>query len=105
LIEDTKTIALSDEDQVLFSRPSIDVAFESAAEVWGKSLIGIILTGANHDGAQGLKAVAAAGGTVIVQDPDGAYAGAMPQAALAACPQAFVLPVDSIASYLQGIAA
>ncbi|MGE6740526.1 chemotaxis protein CheB [Allorhizobium pseudoryzae] len=105
LIEDTKTIALSDEDQVLFSRPSIDVAFESAAEVWGKSLIGIILTGANHDGAQGLKAVAAAGGTVIVQDPDGAYAGAMPQAALAACPQALVLPVDSIASYLQGIAA
>ncbi len=105
LIEDTKTIALSDEDQVLFSRPSIDVAFESAAEVWGKSLIGIILTGANHDGAKGLKAVAAAGGTAIVQDPEGAYAQAMPQAAVNACPQALVLSVDSIASYLQGIAA
>jgi two-component system, chemotaxis family, protein-glutamate methylesterase/glutaminase len=105
LIEDEKTIALSDEDQVLFSRPSIDVAFESAAEVWGKSLIGIILTGANHDGAQGLKAVAEAGGTALVQDPEGAYAPAMPQAAIAACPQARVLSVESIASYLQGIAA
>ncbi|WP_187970568.1 chemotaxis protein CheB [Aquibium microcysteis] len=103
LIEDGDTIALSNEDQVLFSRPSIDVAFESAADVWGDAAIGIVLTGANQDGAMGLKAIAAAGGTAIVQDPGEAYARAMPEAAIAACPEALVLNADGILSYLQSI--
>ena len=103
LIEDRDTIALSNEDQVLFSRPSIDVAFESAAEVWGKALTGIVLTGANQDGASGLKAIAAAGGTAIVQDPREAYARAMPEAAIEACPDALVLKAGGIVSYLQSV--
>ena len=103
LIEDETHIALSNEEEVLFSRPSIDVSFESAAEIWGSRLTGIILTGANHDGAAGLKAIAAAGGTTIVQDPVTAYAKAMPEAAVAACPQARVLSLPDISSVLQGI--
>ncbi len=103
LIEDRDTIALSNEDQVLFSRPSIDVAFESAAEVWGDGLIGIVLTGANQDGALGLKAIAAAGGTAIVQDPREAYSRAMPEAAIDACPDALILKIDGIISFLQGV--
>jgi two-component system chemotaxis response regulator CheB len=103
LIEDGDTIALSNEDQVLFSRPSIDVAFESAADVWGDAVIGIVLTGANQDGATGLKAIADAGGTAIVQDPRQAYARAMPEAAIAACPGALVLDADGIDSFLQSV--
>lgn len=104
LFEDVSTIALSNEDAVLFSRPSIDVSLESAADVWGEDLIGIILTGANHDGARGLQAVSKAGGVALVQDPDRAYAKAMPEAALAACPQAKVMPLADIAAYLTSIA-
>jgi two-component system chemotaxis response regulator CheB len=104
LIEDKDAIALSSDDEVLFSRPSIDVSFESAAEVWGDGLIGAILTGANHDGARGLSSVAKAGGMTIVQDPKGAYAAAMPEAARKACPHALVLPLELIASHLLSIA-
>lgn len=103
LFESTGTIALSNEDQILFSRPSIDVSFQSAAEIWGKSLTGIVLTGANHDGADGLRAIARAGGTVLVQDPTNAYARAMPEAALAACPKARVFSLAEIASYLSSM--
>lgn len=104
LIERGETIALSNEELVLFSRPSIDVTFESASEVWGAALVGIILSGANQDGARGLKAIADAGGTVIVQEPVSAYATAMPEAAIRMCPEARILPLDGIAAYLQGIA-
>lgn len=104
LLEDKSTIALSNEDAVLFSRPSIDVSLESAADVWGGDLIGIILTGANQDGARGLQAVAQAGGTVIVQNPDDAYARAMPDAAIALCSQAKVMSLADISDYLSSIA-
>ena len=67
---------------VNFSRPSIDVLFESAAEVYGPRLLGIILTGANDDGAAGLEAVSRAGGTTCVQDPSTAYASLMTESAL-----------------------
>ena len=85
---------------VLFSRPSIDVLFESAADVYGAGLVGIILTGANSDGASGLKAVMAAGGTGLVQRPDRAYSEAMPQAAVAACPNARSMSIEEIGAYL-----
>lgn len=100
LFEDSGTIALSNEDQILFSRPSIDVSFESAAEVWGRRLTGIVLTGANHDGAAGLRSIAEAGGTALVQDPTNAYARAMPEAAIAACASARVFSLAEIATYL-----
>ena len=101
LIEADHRLSLSSEEPVLFSRPSIDVLFESAADVYGEGLIGVILTGANSDGAAGLKAVMAAGGKPVVQRPDLAYASAMPEAALTLCPQAEALTLDQIAEKLR----
>jgi two-component system chemotaxis response regulator CheB len=75
-------LALSVDAPVHYSRPSIDVLFESAAECWGSRLMGVILTGANDDGALGLQAVATAGGLTVVQQPEEAIADAMPAAAL-----------------------
>lgn len=86
LVEPTFELSLSSEEPVLFSRPSIDVLFETAADAYGSSLAGVVLTGANADGAQGLRAVERAGGRVYVQSPDEAEEETMPRAALAACP-------------------
>jgi two-component system, chemotaxis family, protein-glutamate methylesterase/glutaminase len=105
LVEDDRRLSLSGEEPVLFSRPSIDVLFESAADAYGDGLIGVVLTGASSDGAGGLRAVAEAGGAAIVQSPQDAYAAAMPRAAIAACPQAKVLPLNEIAAYLWEVGA
>lgn len=88
LVERDGALALSSEELVNHSRPAIDVLFETAADAWGDALTALVLTGANADGARGLAAVARAGGTALVQDPDEAVASAMPRAALAACPSA-----------------
>jgi two-component system chemotaxis response regulator CheB len=103
LVETEKSLSLSSDEPVLFSRPSIDVLFESAADAYGSALIAIILTGANQDGAKGMKAVAEAGGVVLVQNPDGAFASAMPEAAIRMCPGARVMSLDAIAAYLQEV--
>ncbi len=103
LVEMDKSLSLSLDEPVLFSRPSVDVLFESAADAYGPSLIAIVLSGANQDGAKGLRAVADAGGTAIVQSPEEAYASAMPEAAIAECPGASVLSLKEIAAYLQVI--
>lgn len=103
LVETDKSLALSSDEAVMFSRPSIDVLFESAAEVYGSSLIGIVLTGANGDGSLGLKSVVQAGGTAIVQNPDGAFAAAMPEAAIEACPNTGIMTLDAIAQYLRDL--
>jgi len=103
LVEPDKSLSLSNEEPVLYSRPSLDVLFESAADAYGPGLIGIVLTGANQDGARGLKAIAEAGGAAIVQNPLGAYAAAMPEAAIAEVPGAKVLSLHEIADYLQGV--
>jgi two-component system chemotaxis response regulator CheB len=100
LIESDHRLSLSSEEPVLFSRPSVDVLFETAADVYGEGLIGIILTGANPDGAAGLKAVMMAGGMALVQRPDLSYARAMPEAALELCPQAESLSLEQIAEKL-----
>ena len=105
LVEQDRRLSLSSEEPVLFSRPSIDVLFESAADAYGEGLIGVVLTGANSDGADGLKAVIEAGGLAIVQNPKSAYAAAMPEAAIAACPEARVLPLNEIAEYLREVGA
>jgi two-component system, chemotaxis family, protein-glutamate methylesterase/glutaminase len=105
LVEEDKRLSLSDDEPVLFSRPSIDVLFESAADAYGGGLIGVVLTGANSDGANGLKAVVEAGGVAVIQSPGSAYAVAMPEAAIAACPAARVLPVNEIAAYLREVGA
>ncbi len=103
LIEQDKTLSLSSDEPVLYSRPSIDVLFESAADAYGPALICLVLTGANSDGAAGMKAVIDAGGKGIIQTPDNAYASAMPQAAIVMCPTAKVLPLAAIAAYLQEV--
>jgi two-component system chemotaxis response regulator CheB len=103
LVEADGSLSLSSDEQVNHSRPSIDVLFESSADAYGPALAGVILTGANHDGACGLRAVADAGGVAIVEHPGSAYAPAMPAAALASCPSARAMKLDAIASYLSGL--
>jgi len=103
LVEKDYSLSLSTEEPVLFSRPSINVLFETAADAYGPALIGIILTGANNDGASGLKAVAESGGTALVQNPSEAYAREMPRAALEACGNAQALGLEEIAKYLQKV--
>jgi len=98
-------LALSSEEPVHFSRPSIDVLFETAADVYGSDLIGVILTGASDDGARGLKEICKAGGIAVVQDPLEATSPVMPQSALNACPSAHVLKVRDIADFLKEFAA
>lgn len=100
LVERDGSLALSSDELVNYSRPSIDVLFETAADAWGSGLIGVILTGANHDGARGLQAVARCGGDAVVQDPRSAVAATMPEAALAACPDARILPLTAIIHHL-----
>jgi two-component system, chemotaxis family, protein-glutamate methylesterase/glutaminase len=84
LIELERTFALSTEPAVNFSRPSIDVLFESAARVYGKGLVGVLLSGSTSDGAAGLAAIKAAGGLAWCQDPSTAEEPTLPRAALAA---------------------
>lgn len=105
LVEEDGALALSSDEPVNHSRPAIDVLLETAADAWGQHLCAIILTGANHDGAAGLKAVADAGGTAIVEDPASAQVPAMPTAALAACPTARVMTLPDMLSFLTELAA
>lgn len=82
LIERSKTLSLDDSEKVQYSRPSIDVTFESAADVYGPVLACLLLSGANADGTDGLQAVKNSGGMTMVQDPDDASVSYMPQYAL-----------------------
>ncbi len=103
LVEVDRGLSLSSDEPVLFSRPSIDVLFESAADAYGPGLVAIILTGASQDGARGLQAVVAAGGTALVQDPEAAFASVMPNAAIKMCPGALVMSLAAITAYLQEV--
>ena len=100
LIENDRTFSLSIDEKVNYSRPSIDVLFESAADAYGPGLAGVILTGASSDGANGLKKIKQNGGVAIVQDPESAEARIMPQAAIEACEVDFVLPLEEIGKVL-----
>jgi two-component system chemotaxis response regulator CheB len=99
-IIDGKSLALSTEDAVNFARPSIDVLFETAANSYGDSLIAVILTGANDDGAQGLRRVKDLGGYTIVQDPGSAVRREMPDAALAQVRPDLVAHLEEIGPHL-----
>jgi two-component system chemotaxis response regulator CheB len=103
LVERDQTLALSVDDKVNYSRPAIDVLFESAAYVWSSGLIGIILTGANSDGAKGLALIKQLGGTTMVQNPETAERGTMPRAALASAD--YVLELTKIGDILKAFAA
>ena len=92
--------ALSTEAPVRFSRPSIDVTFNSAADAYGHRVIGIVMTGANTDGALGLRRISDLGGLAIIQDPKTAESPTMPEAAQKAVPRARVMPLPRIGEYL-----
>jgi two-component system, chemotaxis family, protein-glutamate methylesterase/glutaminase len=103
LVDEGPRLALSADDLVHYSRPSIDVLFESAADVYEDRLLGILLTGANEDGASGMEAIHRAGGTTVVQEPETALAASMPLSALARTPVDRVLSLDDIAALLRSL--
>ena len=102
-VEANNALSLSSEEPVLFSRPSIDVLFETAADVYGPSLIGIVLTGANEDGAKGLRQIINAGGIGLVQSVNSAKCPQMPMAALALNSKAYELTLSDIAEFLKRV--
>jgi two-component system chemotaxis response regulator CheB len=103
LLVDGKRFALSVEARVQFARPSIDVLFESVAAAYRDRAIGIVLTGANEDGAAGLAAIKRNGGVGIVQDPKTATKKSMPEAAIATAQADAILPLDEIGPFLYGL--
>jgi two-component system, chemotaxis family, protein-glutamate methylesterase/glutaminase len=100
LIEKNHTFSLDYSEKVNFSRPSIDVTFESAAEIYGPRLVAIILSGANEDGSKGLAAVKAAGGVIIAQQPSSAQMPMMPQSAIAYNKIDQILTPEEISTYI-----
>jgi two-component system, chemotaxis family, protein-glutamate methylesterase/glutaminase len=102
LVEDG-FFSLSVEAPVRYSRPSIDVTFESAADSYGMDVIGVVLTGANPDGSLGLSRIVAESGYAVVQDPATAEVAVMPRAAAQAVPEAQVLPLEQIGPHLAAI--
>ena len=100
LLVEQGTVALSCDEPVAFSRPSIDVCFESAADAYGERVAGVVLTGANADGAAGLAMIRRRGGLALIQDPATAERPEMPQAALDAVPDAEVVALEAMGARL-----
>jgi two-component system chemotaxis response regulator CheB len=92
--------SLSTEAPVRYSRPSIDVAFGTAADSYGHRTVGVVLTGANSDGAEGLRLISDRGGLAVVQDPETAESPTMPRAAARAVPRARVMPLEEIIRFV-----
>ena len=99
-VESERCFSLSCEPPHNFSRPAIDFIMASAADVYGSALAGILLTGANHDGAAGLAAIGAAGGLTVVQDPAEAQVDVMPRAAIRLRAPDLILPLREIRTLL-----
>ncbi len=100
LVEPDFRMSLSNEEPVLYSRPAVDVLFESAADAYGHGLTAVVLTGASSDCARGLRAVCDAGGRGLIQRPDTAMGEVMPRSAMELCPEARVLLLQDIARTL-----
>ena len=100
LIEKDKTFSLTIDERVNFARPSIDVLFESAAEAYKNKLIGVVLTGSNNDGTNGIKRIKELGGLTIVQDPETAESSYMPASAIAAVKPDYILSLEEITDLL-----
>lgn len=105
LVEQNRTFALSVDPPVNYSRPSIDVLFETAARAYRDKLVGVILTGASRDGSEGLNTIKNWGGTTVVQDPTTAESDIMPRAALDRSEADHVLALANIGPYLGGLEA
>ncbi|MCI5132326.1 MAG: chemotaxis protein CheB [Candidatus Electrothrix sp. EH2] len=104
LLERDETLSLSVDEKVNYSRPSIDVLFESAADVYGPELIGVLMTGANHDGAHGLQKIKKYGGLTVIEDPATAKFPEMPKSALACTEADYILPLEELADCLLALA-
>ncbi len=104
MLVEREYVSLTVDSPVRHSRPSIDVLFKSASDTFGANTIGVVLTGANEDGAAGLARIAARGGKTLVQDPAEAEVPIMPQSAIRAVPGARVLPLKEISSELARLA-
>lgn len=102
-IEPNQTLSLSTEEPLNFSRPSIDILFESAAYAFGRRAAGILLTGANNDGALGLRKISKENGLTIVQEPRDADYEAMPQSALELMKPDYVMTKEEIADFIRNL--
>lgn len=105
LFEKDYTISINVSERVSFARPSIDVTFESISDALKDRVIGVLLTGANHDGAKGLMTIQKNGGYTIVQEPKDAIAEEMPRAALKIMKPDDVLTIEEIAVRINELAA
>ncbi|MBP0611431.1 chemotaxis protein CheB [Chryseobacterium sp. cx-311] len=103
LIENNRTFSLDASEKVNFSRPSLDVSFESAADVFGKNMAGLLLSGANSDGTAGLKIIAQQGGKVLVQNPLTAVVNYMPAHALEQIEADAILTPDEMPGYINSL--
>ena len=103
LLVENGSFALSIDPPIVFARPSIDVLFESAAEEYQERAIGVILTGANYDGARGLAEIKSRGGFTLVEDPASATCREMPEAAIAQTKVDWILPVQEIPACLENL--
>lgn len=103
LFEKNNTLSLDISEKVNYSRPSIDVSFESAAEVYKDKLVGILLSGSNADGTEGLKAIQKEGGTVIIQNPESAEMSFMPNHAIQNTRPDYVLNITEILQFILSI--
>ncbi len=103
MVEMDQTLSLSVDPPVNFSRPSVDVLFETAAEVYKERLVGVVMTGANDDGSMGLKKIKQFGGLLVVQDPKTATAPQMPLATIDAADVDHILTVEDIGKFLASL--
>jgi two-component system chemotaxis response regulator CheB len=104
LIENDRTFSLDYSERVNFSRPSIDVTFRCASDVYGADLVCLLLSGGNADGVEGLQYVKGRGGVVVVQDPATAEVPYMPEHAIARVGADFVVPAGELPAFLKGLA-
>lgn len=100
LFEKNDVLSLDISEKVNYSRPSIDVSFESAAEIYGENLVALLLSGANADGTEGLLAIKNAGGTTVVQNPESAQMPTMPQNAITYTSPDYILDVEHILKFI-----
>ena len=100
MIEKNKVFSLTIDERVNFARPSIDVLFESAADAYKDKLIGVVLTGSNNDGTNGIKRIQECGGLTIIQNPETAESSYMPASAIAVIKPDYILPLRDIIKLL-----
>jgi two-component system chemotaxis response regulator CheB len=103
LVENDHSITLDDSEKVNYSRPSIDVTFESAAEAYGKNAIAVLLSGANADGVEGLQRIKELGGTCIVQTPESAEVSYMPEQAIRHVAIDHIVAADELGSFINNL--